>query len=241
MGGGLYCLLQPSLQVAQQTVPSAQAGPNKEDSPFATNYTTNISEPDTSDGRPRPEVLPDAPSASAASSTHQLSGQERLRLYRHSILSPYTLLGPALGAGIGQWEDEPPEWKQGSAGYFRRFGSGVARHMISETIRFSVAAMDSEDVRYRPSQEQGVWNRTMYAVTETVTSHTASGNRIPAFARFAGIYGAAFFANSWYPDSRATVGGALKRGSTSLASSIGFHLFQEFFPRNKIKFINITP
>jgi hypothetical protein len=182
-------------------------------------------------------AMPDAPSASQRlnSSRDSLTFGERSRIYARSIFRPYTLVGPALGAGIGQPENEPPEWGQGGEGYARRFASGVSRHLIAETIRFGVAAADGEDPRYQRSGEAGVWARARHAVVETFTSQTSSGVRIPAFSRFAGTYGAAFISNMWYPDSRATTGWALRRGSTALGSSLAFHLFEEFMPRKYYK------
>jgi hypothetical protein len=186
-------------------------------------------------------AMPDAPSTSQHlnSSRDPLSFGERSRIYARSIFSPYTLIGPALGAGIGQAENEPPEWGQGGEGYARRFASGVGRHAIAETIRFGVAAADGEDPEYHRSTETGVWPRAKHVVVETFTSQTTSGNRIPAYSRFAGIYGAAFISNMWYPGSRATAGWALRRGSTALGASIGFHLFEEFVPRKYFKSLHV--
>ena len=177
--------------------------------------------------------LPNAPSSSWArySQPGSLTLGERFNIYRRSIFRPYTAVGPALGAGIGQWEDEPPEWGQGANGYAHRFASGMGRHLIAETVRFAVAAADGEGPRHHRSEESGVWARARHAIAETFTSQTASGKRIPAFSRFAGSYGAAFVSNLWYPDSRATAGWAMRRGSTALGSSLGFHLFEEFVPR----------
>ena len=178
-------------------------------------------------------AMPDAPSVSqhVNSNGSSLTLGERSRIYAHSIFRPYTLVGPALGAGIGQAENEPPEWGQGGDGYARRFASGMGRSVISETLRFGIAAADGEDPRYQRSNETGVWNRARHAIVETFTSQTSSGTRIPAFSRFAGTYGAAFISNLWYPDSRATTGYALRRGSTALGASVGIHLFEEFMPR----------
>jgi hypothetical protein len=53
---------------------------------------------------------------------------------------------------------------------------------------------------------------------------------MPAFSRFAGVYGAAFIANAWEPPSQADAGHALQRGSTALASSVGWHIVEEFWP-----------
>jgi hypothetical protein len=184
--------------------------------------------------------LPNAPSVSKASvSTSSLTLADRFHIYGRTLLRPYSIVGPALGAGIGQWEDEPPEWGQGAKGYGRRIGSGMTRQFISETIRFGVAAADGEDPRYHRSQDSGIWPRARHAIVETFTSETADGSRIPAYSRFAGTYGAAFISNAWYPDSRATAGYALRRGSTALASSVGFHLFEEFIPRKYFKGLHL--
>src|SRR5271167_4357599 len=49
---------------------------------------------------------PNAPSASqrAYSNANSLTLGERFNIYGHAVMRPYTLIGPALGAGIGQWE-----------------------------------------------------------------------------------------------------------------------------------------
>src|SRR5208283_3030164 len=67
-------------------------------------------------------ALPNAPSATRPmhSSPSLLTLGDRFHIYRQSILSPNTLVGPALGAGIGQGEEEPTEWGEGGEGYARR-------------------------------------------------------------------------------------------------------------------------
>ena len=232
------CMLLVGPAFAQQ---SSEAGPitNRQDAGVKTvaqNTGDGRAESSSQENQTQAS-MPDAPSTSwrVPSSDGSLTFGERSRIYAHSIFRPYTLVGPALGAGIGQAENEPPEWKQGAEGYAHRFGSGVARHLIAETIGFGVAAADGEDPRYHPSDETGVWTRARHAVVETFTSQTSSGTRIPAFSRFAGTYGAAFISNLWYPDSRATTGWALRRGSTALGASVGFHLFEEFMSRKYYK------
>ena len=186
--------------------------------------------------------LPNAPSSTvqAYQPVGELTLEDRFTIYRKAVLRPYSLLGPAFGAGIGQWEDEPPEWGQGARGYGYRIASGMGRQLISETIRFGIAAADGEDPRYHRSQDTGVWKRAEHAIVETFTSQTANGSRMPAYSRFAGTYGAAFISNAWYPGSRASAGWALRRGTTALAASVGFHLFEEFLPRKYFKAIGVS-
>ena len=104
---------------------------------------------------------------------------------------------------------------------------------MSQTIRFSVAAIDGEDPRYFHSENRGVWARTKHAVAESFVSHTSHGVTIPAFSRFVGTYGSAFIENTWYPNNRATAGDAAVRGTTAFATSLGFHVLREFLPYHK--------
>ena len=155
---------------------------------------------------------------------------ERIKIYERSYIHPENLIGPALGAGVGQWRDTPPEWGQGADAYGIRFASGFGRSVISRTIAFGVAAVDREDPRFVPSNESGIWRRTRHAIVGTFVSRTPTGGSMPAFSRFAGVYSAGFIANAWEPRSQNDTGHALARGSTALLSSVGWHVFEEFWP-----------
>jgi len=185
-------------------------------------------------------ALPDAPSVSSSSvgptvaypiaADHSLTFGKRARVYAGSIFSWQAIVAPAFGASIGQADNEPPTWGGGAEAYGKRFGSAAARYTISETVRFGIAAADGEDPRYFLSEDRSVWGRTRHAVLSTFVSPTSHGVTIPAFSRFVGVYGAAFIANTWYPDNRATAGDAAVRGTTALVGSLGFHLVREFVP-----------
>ena len=182
---------------------------------------------------PKPEDrnsgLPDAP-RSLPLEARRITMSERWRIYRHSVFNPESLLAPAFGAALAQASNQPPEWGQGASGYGTRLASGYGRLVINRTIRFGVAALDHEDPRFRYSNDAGFSRRFRYASVHYVVARTDSGQRIPAFSRFAGTYGAAFLANSWYPESRANTGHALMRGSTALAAGWAWNVFREFWP-----------
>ena len=159
-----------------------------------------------------------------------LTFHHRLELYLHSYVMPQSLVGPLLGAGIAQAEGTPHEWGGGMEGFGKRFGSSYGRSVIGRTIEFGVATADHEDPRYHPSDQTGVWRRTRHAIAATFVSQTTGGGSMPAFSRIAGAYGAGFIANAWEPPSQDSAGHALERGSTSLLSSVGWHVFEEFWP-----------
>jgi hypothetical protein len=80
---------------------------------------------------------------------------ERLKIYGRSFTKPESLIGPVLGAGVGQLRDTPPEWGQGAEGFGQRLASGYGRSVIARSIAFGVAAADHEDSRFVPSNESG--------------------------------------------------------------------------------------
>ena len=155
---------------------------------------------------------------------------DRLKLYGESFVSPESIVGPLMGSGIAQAEGVPHEWGSGVAGYGRRFASSYGRSVIGRTLAFGVSAADGEDTRYHPSTQTGGWRRTRHAILATFLSTKANGGTMPAYSRFVGAYGAGFIANEWEPPSQDGVSHALARGSFSIASSVGFHILQEFLP-----------
>ena len=178
--------------------------------------------------------VPAAPTPQSSSNSvvtpTPLTFGERLRIYEHSFVTPEALIGPALGAAVGQADNTPPEWGQGASGYGTRLGSAYGRSVIARTVAFGVATVDREDSRFQPSNETGVWRRTKHAVVGTFVSRTPSGGYMPAISRFVGVYSAAFIANAWEPPSQDGSTKAWERGSTALASSVGWHIFEEFWP-----------
>jgi hypothetical protein len=196
----------------------------------------------STDSREAP--LPDAPAprwhpaaagtlASAADDpalNAPLTFHERLKIYAQSFTAPENFIGPALGAGIGQWRDSPAEWGQGADGFAKRYASGFGRSVIARTISFGLAAADGEDSRYFRSHESGIWRRTRHATVSTFVSRGRNGGRVPAISRFVGVYSAGFIANAWEPPSQRDSGHAIERGSTALLSGVGWRLFDEFWP-----------
>ena len=178
-------------------------------------------------------TIPDAPAprtSNAPVPPARLGLAERLHIYEHSITNVDSLLDPAFAAAVNQARNEPPEWGQGATGYADRFASGYGRVLISRTIRFGVAALDHEDPRFHPSNETGFLQRVESATFHVFVVPTDRGSQIPAFSRFAGIYGAAFISNAWYPTSRANTTHALLRGTTALSATVGWNVFREFWP-----------
>ena len=160
----------------------------------------------------------------------RLTFRDRFDLYVSSFTKPDSVLAPAFGAAVNQARSEPPEWGQGGDALAVRFASGYGRLLVGRTIRFGVAAADGEDPRSDVSNLPGFWPRARYAIIHTFVARNDSSTEMLAFSRFAGVYGAAFIANAWYPASRATTSHAFLRGTYALSTSVGWNVFREFWP-----------
>jgi hypothetical protein len=163
--------------------------------------------------------------------------EDRLRFYRQTTFSPFATVGPITGAALTQWiTGNPPEWGQGFPGYGRRLLSGYSRQVIANSVALGVAFFANEDPRRRPTGEQGVWRRGLFAARGAFVSHNLSGGLMPAYSRIFGAYAAGFASNSWYPAPYSNFHSALYRGSTAVASDIVWQEFKEFWPDVHRKF-----
>lgn len=167
---------------------------------------------------------------SATLAPGKLTFHDRLKIYERSFISPEFWVGPPLGAAVSEWTDTPREWTRGPDGFGRRVASNYGRSVIGDTIGFGIAALDGENTRFVPSNEKGIWRRTLHAVTGTFVARSEYGDTMPAYSRIVGAYGAGFIADAWVPKSQDNTGYALERGSTALLSSVGWNVLEEFWP-----------
>lgn len=152
--------------------------------------------------------------------------------YRKAVITPLSAGRQLATAGIAQWTDTPDEWGQGMAGYGRRYADRVATHAVRGSIRYSVAYLRNEDIKYRPSGVEGKWARIKYAMKTTfiVPRIDGPGTTIST-ARFAGAYGGAGVNRLWHPADRRNVSSVLIGGTLCLGFDVGGHLIKEFWPR----------
>ncbi len=164
-----------------------------------------------------------------------LTLRERARIYLKSAVGPGSILSSAASAGFDQWRDSPPEWRDGMAGYGRRFGYALAGSVASNGLEFAVSAVRHEDTRYVRSSEKGFIRRSMYVVVHTYIVPRDGGGTTFAASRLMGAYGTAFIARAWAPARINSTGDALLFGTWALMGDMGNSAFAEFWPDIKRK------
>jgi hypothetical protein len=153
----------------------------------------------------------------------------KLHNYVFDAFGPYPLAGAGFAAGINQAYDTPPEWKQGAAGYSKRFGSNFGIAAVSTTTRYALAQAFKEDTVYYRCECKGIFPRLRHAVTSTLTARRGEdGHRVFSFpaliAPYAGTMTAVY---AWYP-SRYDGRDALRMGNYTMLGYVAANIGLEF-------------
>src|SRR5580698_8805287 len=146
----------------------------------------------------------------------------KLHSYVFEAFGPYPIVGAGLAASIGQADNTPPEWKQGAAGYSKRFGSDFGIAAVTTTTRYALARAFREDTLYYRCECKGVFRRLGHAVISTVTARYGDdGLRRLALATLVAPYaGTMTAAYGWYPN-RYGVKDGIRMGNYTLLAFVG--------------------
>lgn len=152
-----------------------------------------------------------------------------VRKYIFDAYGPYPVAGAGLAAGINQLSNSPPEWRQGSVGYAKRFGSDFGMAAVSTTTRYGLSEALREDSSYYRCECTGLFPRLNHAVLSTVTARRGQdGHRAFSFSGLLSPYvGSTVAVYGWYPD-RFGAKDAFRHGNYSLLAFVGGNVALEF-------------
>lgn len=153
----------------------------------------------------------------------------KLHSYLFDTFGPYPIVGAAMAGGINQADNTPPEWKQGAAGYSKRFGSDFGIAAVTTTTRYALARVMREDTLYYRCECRGTLPRLNHALISTFTGRRGDdGHRVFSLsalvAPYAGTMAAVY---GWYP-GRYNAKDAFRMGNYSLLGYVGGNIALEF-------------
>ena len=176
-----------------------------------------------------------APVAGAASLRANLAyvpptEKAKLSNYAFDTFGPYPIIGSAAVAGIDQFTNSPPEWRQCASGYGKRFGSDFGIAAVGTSTRYALAEAFAQDTLYYRCECRGFLPRLRHAIYSSLTARSgADGHRVfsvPAVvAPYAGTFTAVY---GWYPN-RFGARDALRMGNYGLLAYAGQNISLEFF------------
>lgn len=152
-----------------------------------------------------------------------------LHNYALDAFGPYPIVGSAVTAGLNQYTNSPPEWRQGAEGYSKRFGSDVGIVAVATTTRYGLAEVLREDTLYYRCECKGFGPRMRHAIASTLIARRGEdGHRvfsIPALvAPYAGTTTAVY---AWFPN-RYGPKDAFRMGNYSMLGYVGEDISLEF-------------
>jgi hypothetical protein len=136
---------------------------------------------------------------SLSDSPKPMTGEQRIHYYLKSTFGMNALIRTAAVAGIQQARNTIPEWGQDLEGYGIRFASSAGKRIIKNSIHHGIAVLLHEDPRYYPSGRTGIWNRGVYAASQTLVAHTIE-EYIAATATSIGFDAAKNIFREFWPD-----------------------------------------
>ncbi len=153
----------------------------------------------------------------------------KIENYLFDAFGPYPAVGAAFAAGIGQAYNTPPEWKQGAAGYSKRFGSAFGIAAVSTTTRYGLAEALREDTLYYRCECKGLFPRLRHAVISTLSARRGQdGHRVFSFPALIAPYAGSMTAvYAWYPD-RYNGKDAFRMGNYTMLGYVGGNIGLEF-------------
>jgi hypothetical protein len=177
--------------------------------------------------RPGNEVIPDH---EPEESPKGIANDQRLKWFIENTLGPRSLVAGVVSAGVGTGLDRPREYGGGGQGFYRRYEMRLAGISAGNAMEATLGAIWKEDPRYYRVPKEPFTARVRNVIEMAFVAYRSDGNFAPAYARYIGIAGSNFLANSWRAQSEANLHDAVLRTCVGFLARMGSNTFQEFWP-----------
>jgi hypothetical protein len=140
-------------------------------------------------------------------------------------------------AGVGQWENSYPQFRQGAAGYGRYYWHTFADQTDENyLVEFILPSALRQDPRYYTLGHGGILKRTVYSFSRVLITRTDSGNETFNASEIVGAGAAAGISGLYYPSPYKTWTKTGQRWLTNVSLDGATFIFKEFWPdiNNKI-------
>ncbi len=163
-----------------------------------------------------------------------LNTRQKFEMAWKMSVDPVSVFTSGSIAGIEQAQNSFAGYRQGGAGYTRRFGASYADNVASTMLGQAVfPALFRQDPRYFVKGKGSVLSRGLYAVSSAVMCRGDNRRWQPNYSNMLGNVTSAALSNAYYPATDRHGAGLLIRNSmvSTGAGAIG-GLFQEFVVRH---------
>jgi hypothetical protein len=160
-----------------------------------------------------------------------LTPRGKFRIFRQNVTDPFTFVGVAIQAGIGQATNDFPSYGQGVQGYAKRYGAALADFTIGEFMStYAFPSLLHEDPRYFRDGEGTTKRRLGHALASAFVTRTDSGRTSFNWSNSVGRIAAGGVSTLYYPSEDRTVGLVFSRAGIGMIFGTAGAVFSEFGP-----------
>jgi hypothetical protein len=160
-----------------------------------------------------------------------LTPRGKFRIFTQNVTDPFTFVGTALQAGVGQATNDFPAYGQGAAGYAKRYGAALADFTSSEFMStFVFPTLLHEDPRYFREGEGTFKGRLGHALASAFVTRTDAGRTTFNWSNSVGRVAAGSISTLYYPAEDRGVGLVFSRAAIGIIFGTAGAVFSEFGP-----------
>jgi hypothetical protein len=160
-----------------------------------------------------------------------LKPSEKFNLFVRGTLDPFSLIAPAVKAGILNAAGLNSDFGPGIGGFAKRYGASMAdatSGRFFRTYMYPVAL--HEDPRYFRRGTGGKKSRTWYSVSRVFVTRTDEGNNRFNWSKLLASFSSAGLSNAYYPSNNRGVGLTFTNAGLAYMGEAGMNVVKEFWP-----------
>jgi hypothetical protein len=176
-------------------------------------------------------TLPNFLTVEANAPAPRLSSGTKFKLVAKDCfdVAEYPFIG--FQAGIAQATNSPAEFRQGFAGYAKRYGAAFADNTIGNFLTEGVfPSLLHQDPRYYERGQGSFLRRVGYTISRSLITRGDSGQTEFNYSEIAGNAFAAGISNLYAPAAERTAGNTMRQWGIQIGWDTTANLLREFWP-----------
>lgn len=166
-----------------------------------------------------------------------MSAGDKLRLFVNNSVDPLGYVGAAWDAGWEQLDADDPTYRQGAAGYGKRYSAAVTDNVQSDFFGiFLFPSIFHQDPRYFRLGEGPFKDRLVHALAHRFVARSDSGKRMFNYSEWIGTASSKALTNLYHPGNARGFGPTATRVGVSIGNGMAWDVLREFWPEIAHKF-----
>jgi hypothetical protein len=158
-----------------------------------------------------------------------LTTKQKFSLAARGTFDPVALIGVGVAAGIEQASNTYAGYRQGFAGYSKRYAAKFADGRTSDFLTHAVfPSLLHQDPRYYYQGSGSIKSRVAHAVASAFVTRTDRGLTAPNYSYVLGDMCSGALSNPYYPRANRGVSLVFSNAALGLAGRVGTNILREF-------------